>query len=39
MSTTSCEDMLSADSDRTIHTNANDTLYGYWGIMKAQCRT
>lgn len=34
-STTSCEDMLSADSDRTIHTNANDTLYGYWGIMKA----
>ena len=35
MSTTSCEDMLSADSDRTIHTNANDTLYGYWGIMKA----
>ena len=35
ISTTSCEDMLSADSDRTIHTNANDTLYGYWGIMKA----
>lgn len=35
VSTTSCEDMLSADSDRTIHTNANDTLYGYWGIMKA----
>lgn len=34
-STTSCEDMLSADSERTIHTNANDTLYGYWGIMKA----
>lgn len=35
VSTTSCEDMLSADSDRTTHTNANDTLYGYWGIMKA----
>lgn len=35
VATTSCEDMLSADSDRTLHTNANDTLYGYWGIMKA----
>lgn len=33
--TTSCEDMLSADSDRTLHSNASDTLYGYWGIMKA----
>lgn len=35
VSTTSCEDMLSADSDRTTHTNAQDSLYGYWGIMKA----
>lgn len=33
--TTSCEDMLSADSDRTLPSNASDTLYGYWGIMKA----
>lgn len=33
--TTSCEDMLSADSERTLHSNAGDTLYGYWGIMKA----
>lgn len=33
--TTSCEDMLSADSDRTLPSNAGDTLYGYWGIMKA----
>lgn len=35
ISTTSCEDMLSADSDRTINNNATDSLYGYWGIMKA----
>lgn len=33
--TTSCEDMLSADSERTLPSNASDTLYGYWGIMKA----
>lgn len=35
ISSTSCQDMLSADSDRTTSSNAKDTLYGYWGIMKA----
>lgn len=33
--TTSCEDMLTIDTGDKIYTNANDTLYSYWGIMKA----
>lgn len=32
--TTSCEDMLTADSDRNVYVSAQDTLYSYWGIMK-----
>lgn len=35
MATTSCEDMLSADSDRHSYEVAGDTLYSYWGILKS----
>ena len=35
MSTTSCEDMLSPDSERHSYTVAEDTLYSYWGILKS----
>lgn len=30
----SCEDMLTTDSDRKVYVPAQDTLYSYWGIMK-----
>ncbi len=33
--TTSCEDMLSPDSDRHSYTVAQDTLYSYWGILRS----
>lgn len=33
--TTSCEDMLSPDSERHSYEIAQDTLYSYWGIVKS----
>lgn len=33
--TTSCEDMLSPDSERHSYVIAQDTLYSYWGIVKS----
>lgn len=33
--TTSCEDMLSPDSERHSYSVAQDTLYSYWGIIKS----
>lgn len=33
--TTSCEDMLSPESDRHSYVVAQDTLYSYWGILKS----
>ena len=33
--TTSCEDMLSPDSERHSYAVAQDTLYSYWGIVKS----
>ena len=33
--TTSCEDMLSPDSERHSYKPAQDTLYSYWGIIKS----
>lgn len=33
--TTSCEDMLSPDSDRHSYEVAQDTLYSYWGILRS----
>ena len=35
LTTTSCEDMLTLETGDKIYTNANDTLYSYWGILKA----
>ena len=35
MLTTSCEDMLTPDSERHSYEVANDTLYSYWGILKS----
>lgn len=35
LATTSCQDMLSSDSDRHSYTVAGDTLYSYWGILNA----
>lgn len=35
MLTTSCEDMLTPDSERHSYTVAGDTLYSYWGIVKS----
>lgn len=35
MFSTSCEDMLSPDSERHAYTVAEDTLYSYWGILKS----
>ena len=35
LTTTSCEDMLTLETGDKIYTSANDTLYSYWGIMKA----
>ena len=32
---TSCQDMLSPDSERHSYTVAEDTLYSYWGILKS----
>ena len=35
MATTSCEDMLTSDSNRHSYEVAGDTLYSYWGILKS----
>ncbi|MEE1215350.1 MAG: hypothetical protein U0L04_10265, partial [Bacteroidaceae bacterium] len=35
MFTTSCEDMLTSDSERHSYEVAQDTLYSYWGILKS----
>lgn len=35
MFSTSCQDMLSPDSERHSYTVAQDTLYSYWGILKS----
>lgn len=35
LTTTSCEDMLTLETGDKIYTSANDTLYSYWGILKA----
>ena len=35
MATTSCEDMLSSDSNRHSYEVAGDTLYSYWGIIQS----
>ena len=35
MFSTSCEDMLSPDSERHAYTVAKDTLYSYWGILRS----
>lgn len=35
MFTTSCEDMLSPDSERHSYHVAGDTLYSYWGILRS----
>ena len=34
LTTTSCEDMMTIDTDLNNYTSANDTLYSYWGILK-----
>lgn len=35
MVTTSCEDMLTSESERHSYEVAQDTLYSYWGILKS----
>ena len=35
MFSTSCQDMLSPNSERHAYTVAEDTLYSYWGILKS----
>lgn len=35
MFSTSCQDMLTPDSERHAYTVAEDTLYSYWGILKS----
>lgn len=35
MSLTSCQDMLSPDSERHSYKVAGDTLYSYWGILRS----
>ena len=35
MMTTSCEDMLSPDSERHQYEVAQDSLYSYWGILRS----
>ena len=35
ISSTSCQDMLSPDSERHSYSVAQDTLYSYWGILKS----
>lgn len=34
ITTTSCEDMMTINTEMNSYTSANDTLYSYWGIMK-----
>ena len=34
LTTTSCEDMMTIDTELNSYTSANDTLYSYWGILK-----
>ena len=35
LATTSCDDMLTSDSDRHSYEVAGDTLYSYWGILRS----
>jgi hypothetical protein len=35
MVNTSCQDMLTPDSDRHAYEVAQDTLYSYWGVLKS----
>lgn len=35
MTTTSCEDMMTPDSERQSYVVAQDTLYSYWGIVRS----
>ena len=35
MVNTSCQDMLTPDSERHAYDVANDTLYSYWGVLKS----
>lgn len=35
VSFSSCEDMLTVESDRNVYKTGQDTLYSYWGIMKS----
>ena len=35
MFSTSCQDMLSPNSDRHAYASAKDTLYSYWGILRS----
>lgn len=35
MATTSCQDMLTSDSNRHSYEVAGDTLYSYWGILNS----
>ena len=35
MMNTSCQDMLTPDSERHAYTVAQDTLYSYWGVLKS----
>ncbi len=35
IATTSCDDMLSPESERHSYEVASDTLYSYWGILKS----
>lgn len=35
MFSTSCQDMLTPDSERHAYTVAEDTLYSYWGILRS----
>ena len=35
MVNTSCQDMLTPDSERHAYTVAQDTLYSYWGVLKS----
>ena len=35
VTTTSCQDMLTPDSERHAYTVAQDTLYSYWGVLKS----
>ncbi|MCM1108701.1 MAG: hypothetical protein NC388_06550 [Clostridium sp.] len=35
VSFSSCEDMLTVESDRNVYQTGQDTLYSYWGVMKS----